>query len=80
MDRADKKFYEAVINITADPAWADIVKDIKAEIYQIQAGSLEATNWDAVCEARGYAKGLARIVNLRDDAIRILQEAESADL
>jgi hypothetical protein len=78
MDRADRKYYEGILTVTAMPEWGAFVEDIKREIYHIQANALEHSTWEKVCEARGEARGLARIVNLRDDAIRLLQEADDA--
>ena len=67
MDRANDKYYESMIQLTAYPEWGELVDELKKMIYNIQANALEAKSWDEVCENRGFAKALAYLVNLRED-------------
>ena len=73
MDRANSKYYEQIIQLTAYPEWGELVKELEKMIYNIQANSLEAPSWDVVCESRGFAKGLAYLVNLREDTKKQMQ-------
>lgn len=66
MQRTDEKFFEDMIALTGYPEWSELVKDLESQIYHTQANSLEAKTWEEVNEARGFARGLAYIVNLRD--------------
>jgi len=66
MQRTDEKFFEDMISLTGYREWSELVKDLESQIYHTQANSLEAKSWDEVNEARGFARGLAYIVNLRD--------------
>jgi hypothetical protein len=47
-----------------------VKEGLQNDIYQIQAGSLDASSWDKVCENRGFAKGLQYIINLRENTLR----------
>jgi len=64
--RTDKEYLEAITTLTGYPEWAVLVEEFKSLIYQLQAGALEADSWDKVVEAKGFARGMAYIVNLRD--------------
>ncbi len=63
----DTKFAEDMITLTAYPEWHELVKDLKNTIYHVQSNALEAKSWDKLCEERGFARGLAYMVNLRED-------------
>jgi hypothetical protein len=68
MERANSKYYEKIIQLTAYPEWKDLVVELEKEIYQLQSNALdEATDFPDLCERRGFAKGLAYLVNLRAD-------------
>lgn len=77
MDRANDKYYEKMITLTAYPEWHELTEELKRMIYNIQANALEAKSWDEVCENRGFAKALAYLVNLREDTKK--QQAVEVD-
>jgi len=78
MDRANKKYYEAMITLTSYPEWSEWCEEIAKEIYQIQANALESKDYGDLCERKGFAKGLAYVINLREDTIRA-QEIEAGN-
>ncbi len=80
MDRTDDKFFEDMITLTGYPEWDVLVKDLENVIYHTQSNALEATSWEAVCESRGFAKGLAYLVNLRDTIKKTQQEITNAEV
>jgi len=68
MHRQDQQYFEAIITLTGYPEWEILVEELKKEIYQTQANVLEnSTTWDQVCAAKGWAAGLAYLVNLREN-------------
>ena len=77
MDITQDKFNEAVLSVTAGPAWDIVKQGLANDIYQLQAGALEAKTWEAVKEARGFAAGLAYIVNLRENTILAIKHGAS---
>ena len=77
----NEKYNEAMITLTSYPEWSDLVKELENIIYQVQANSLEATSWDALCENKGFARGLAYITNLRETIKQQAKiEADNAQL
>ena len=71
---------ERMITLTAYPEWGDLVDDLSKQIYAEQANGFEnAKDFPDLCTRRGYAQGLAYIVNLRD-TIKKVAEVEHADL
>jgi hypothetical protein len=75
------KLDDAILSITGHPDWAIIQTALTNEIYQCQATSLDVKTWEEVCALRGYARGLAFVINLRDMTIMAKeQEAQDAAL
>lgn len=72
-------FNAAVLNVTSGPDWDVVKQGLANDIYQVQAGSLDAKSWEAVCEARGFAAGLAYISNLRETTLMAM-DAANADV
>jgi hypothetical protein len=70
MDEETTKYYEDLLTLTSYPEWALLVEDLEKEIYQLQANAFEASSWEQLQQDKGYALGLAQIVNLRDDIKR----------
>lgn len=71
---------EKMITLTAYPEWEELVNDLKKMIYTEQADGFElAKDFPNLCERRGFAKGLAYIVNLRD-TVKKIDEVEHADI
>lgn len=77
MDITQDEFNEAVLAVTSGPAWDIVKKGLSNDIYQLQAGALEANSWEAVKEARGFAAGLGYIINLRENTIIAIQQGVS---
>lgn len=74
MDITQEQMTEAILSVTGGPDWEIVKKVLLADIYNIQAGALDAKSWEAVCEARGFAAALAYIVNLRETTISAMNE------
>ncbi len=80
MAKGQKLDTEAMLTLTSYPEWDELVEDLKRMIYEEQAAGFEAaTDYPDLRERRGFAKGLAYIVNLRD-TIKQIQGVENADL
>lgn len=75
----DIVFFDTILQLTAYPEWGMLVKELESIIYHTQSNALEAASWEKVQEDKGFAKGLAYIVNLRDTAKR-QKEIYSADV
>lgn len=69
---------DAVLALTGLPEWNILQQALNHEIYQCQASSLDVNTWEEVCALRGYAKGLAFVINLRDMVTKS-KEQESAN-
>ena len=74
-----EEFNNAVLNVTGGPDWDIVKQGLANDIYQVQAGALDAKSWEAVCEARGFAAGLAYISSLREQTLMAM-EAANADV
>ena len=82
------KYWDDLEAMFATDGWRQLVAEIKAEIYQHQADSLEATSWEQVCVFKGRAAALAYIANLQDvvrlqraqKEIELIQDVEDADV
>jgi hypothetical protein len=75
------EWMEAILTVTGGTDWDVVKKWLATEIYTKQAESLEAENWDVLCENRGFAQGLAYIMNIRETVIAIkAQEVANANL
>lgn len=68
---------DAVLTITSGQAWETVRDGLTNEIYACQAAALEQHSWDKVCELRGYAQGLAFILNLRENTILAKKQREA---
>ena len=77
MDITQDDFNEAVLAVTSGPAWDIVKQGLSNDIYQLQAGALEAKSWEAVKEARGFAAGLGYIINLSENTIIAIQQGVS---
>ena len=66
----DIKFFETILELTAYPERWILIKELESIIYHTQSNALEAPSWEKVNEDKGFAKGLAYIVNLRDTVKR----------
>lgn len=71
------EFNQAVLTCTGHPEWETVKKGLTNDIYQAQAQSLDAKNWDQVCELKGYAKALAFIISLRENTITASKQGSS---
>lgn len=78
MEITQEQFDQAVVNVTGAGDWDIIKQGLANDIYQIQAGALDAKTWEEVCEAKGFARALAYIINLRDNVTRA-NAAEAAN-
>lgn len=77
MNITQDEFNEAVLTITGGPDWDIIKQGLSNDIYQVQSGALDAKSWELVCEARGFAQGLAYIINLRENTVRQMEVVEA---
>jgi hypothetical protein len=71
------QFNEAILTCTGHPEWETVKKGLANDIYAAQAQALEAKSWDQVCELKGFAKGLAFIMGLRENSLTAMQQGSS---
>ena len=71
------EFNEAILTVTAGPAWDLVKRGLANDIYNAQAQALDVKSWDEVCELRGFAKGLAFMMNIRDNTLRAKAQGSS---
>ena len=75
------KYYEDMITLTGYPEFHALAGELKKEIYQTQANCLQSSkSWDEVCFAKGWAAGLAYIINLRESTLMAKKTAEEEAL
>jgi hypothetical protein len=72
-----EQFNEAVLDVTGGPSWDVFKKGLESDIYNIQAQALTAERWEEVCELRGFAKGLAFIMNIRENTKQAMVQNET---
>lgn len=71
-------FNDAVLTCTGhEKEWNLVKKGLANDIYAAQAQSLDAKNWDQVCELKGYAKALAFIIGLRENTLQAKAQGSS---
>lgn len=79
-----EQFDEAVLTLTGTPEWDIIVQGLANDIYHTQCQALDAADWGAVKELKGFASGLSYVINLRSTTITVQSnlkdEAPNADL
>ena len=71
------EYNEAVLERTSGPNWDIVVKGLKNDIYHTQAMAFDAKDWGAVCELKGFARGLAYCMNLRNVVITSIEQAKA---
>jgi hypothetical protein len=78
----EEEWEDSVLECTSPgPAWAIVKKGLANEIYAAQANALDSKTWEQVCELKGFAQGIAYMMNLRDNVVlRRQQRAEEARL
>ena len=75
------KYYEDMITLTGYPEFKALAEELKKEIYQTQANCLQnSKSWEEVCFAKGWAAGLAYIINLRESTLTAKKNAEEEAL
>jgi len=84
MNAKDQAYFESISTLTSYPEWAILVEELKREIYQTQSNILQSANdWDTFNVAKGWAGGLAYIINLRENNIKAMrtasEQAKAAD-
>jgi hypothetical protein len=72
-----EQYTEAVLDVTGGSSWDIFKKGLEGDIYTLQAQALDAETWEQVCELRGFAKGLAFIMNLRENTKLAMAQGES---
>lgn len=73
-----EEFDNAVLEITGNPNWAIIQKGLANDIYNAQASALDAKTWEEVNALRGFAQGLAFVINLRESVTRAKEINDAA--
>jgi uncharacterized protein YbcC (UPF0753/DUF2309 family) len=63
----DDKYFEEIMTLTGTPEFATLVEELERMVYNLQANAFDATSWEQVQEDKGFAKGLAYIINLREN-------------
>jgi hypothetical protein len=75
----DEEFAEqlddAILMITDRPEWHTIQQGLYNEIQATQINSLALPSWDQINEAKGFVKGLAYVITLRQQLLTAKQQA-----
>lgn len=71
------QYNEAILEVTGSPQWRIVTRGLENDIYNIQARALEANSWEEVVEMRGFAKGLAFIIGLRDNTKQAMDQGST---
>jgi len=72
---------EAILTITGRPEWDIVASFLTHEALVVRDACADADTWEQVKHGRGFADGLAYVVNLRDATIRAMNErAADADV
>jgi hypothetical protein len=64
---AEDKYFDDMMTLTGTPEFEVLVEELKRMVYESQANAFEAPSWDQLQEDKGFAKGLAYIINLREN-------------
>ena len=64
----DDQYFENIMVLTGTPEFRVLVAELERMVYTLQANAFEAPSWDRVQEDKGFAKGLAYIINLRENS------------
>lgn len=78
MSITQEQYNAAVLEVTSGPAWDVVKQGFANDIYQSQASALDAENWGAVCELRGFARGIAYVMRIRE-TIKVAMDQEAAN-
>lgn len=63
----DDPYFEGIMTLTGTPEWEMLVEELEKMVYEIQANALEAGSWEQVQQDKGFAKGLAYMIHLREN-------------
>lgn len=74
-----EQYEDAVLMITGRPEWNDFALGLIEEIKLSQQNVFTKDNWDAVCEEKGFCRGLAYVITLREQVIKVRQERTAQD-
>lgn len=78
MNRIDVEDYEeAILEITGHPKWGHIVRGLLSEIEFSQQNVFLKNSWDEVLEEKGFCKGLAYVMTLREQVVKKREEADA---
>lgn len=72
MNVSQAEFNQAVLAVTSGTDWDIVKQGLSNDVYQVQSGALDAKTWELVCEARGFAQGLAYMINIRENTIKAI--------
>lgn len=75
------KYIEELEEMFATPGWRNLIDEAREQLNQYKDEALTLPTWERVCETRGQALQLARLLNLPDmiAMMRSNLEAEDAD-
>jgi len=76
MEVTQEEFNDAVLHVTGGPEWDIVKQGLSNDIYQAQAGALDAKTWERVNELRGFAQGLAYVINIRENTLTAIEQEE----
>ena len=71
------EFNAAALEVTGGPAWDIVKKGLEHDIYNTQTQVFDTPDWGAVCELKGFARGIAYCINLRELVIQSIQTAKA---
>ncbi len=73
MNREEQKNHDDIMTLTGTSEWKVVIAEAEKLVYQIQSDALEAADWDMVCENRGFCRGLAFFINLRENTKKMVE-------
>lgn len=76
---SDERIIEAILSVTSGPDWDVFKHALAQEIFALQGTSLDAESWDEIKEARGFARGLAFVINIRETTLALLEMQKEAN-
>lgn len=68
---------ETILKVMGHPDWEIIAKYLVNEAMILRDSCADAVSWDEVLRRRGFAEGLAYVVNLREMTKRVREETDA---
>ncbi len=69
---------DAVLTLTGAPEWKAIQEGLFREMQQSHANVFHQPTWEAVCEEKGFVRGLYYCLALREQVIAAQKQREDS--